>query len=76
MMHEHFTELLRDIYDAGHINSSQARELRRLFLEGSPYGAIHMARLRLENDIARGVITDSGPFCLLWEENLQPAPED
>ncbi|AFY38696.1 adenylate cyclase [[Leptolyngbya] sp. PCC 7376] len=65
MMHEHFTELLRDIYDRGHMDQSQAKELRRLFLEMSSYNATHIARLRLENDIAQGIITNSGPFCLL-----------
>ena len=60
-MHEHFTELLRDIYETGHINQNQAKELRKLFLEGFPYSTIHIARLRLENDIARGLITNSEP---------------
>ena len=57
MMPKHINELLHKIYSTGQINSSQADELKRAFQENSPY-AVHMARLRLENDIAHGVISD------------------
>lgn len=63
MMPNYVNELLQKIYSTGQINPKQAQALKRAFQEASPY-AVHMARLRLENDIAHGVIADvnSGKF--------------
>ena len=63
MMPKHVNELIQKIYRAGCIEPSQAKELKKAFQECSPQMA-HMARLRLENDIAHGVISDgnSGDF--------------
>ena len=57
-MPKYINELLQRIYTTGYIDSQQSRELKRVFQEDSPY-AVHMARLRLENDIAHGVISET-----------------
>ena len=64
MMPKHINELLQKIYSTGYIDSHQAQELKRAFQENSPY-VMHMARLRLENDIAHGVIANTDPSYLL-----------
>lgn len=57
-MSEHFNELLEQIYSTHSISADQARELRQIFLNTSSKHNVHISRLRLENDIARGLIAN------------------
>ncbi|OKH19262.1 hypothetical protein NIES208_03140 [[Limnothrix rosea] IAM M-220] len=64
-MPEYFNELLQQIYSTHYISPHQAQELRQIFLDTSLGDDVHISRLRLENDIARGLITKLDPSSLI-----------
>jgi hypothetical protein len=56
---DEFTQLIKEIYAKRHINTNQAHKLEQLLWQVPTNQALHLAHLRLQNDIANGEISSA-----------------
>jgi hypothetical protein len=56
---DEFTQLIKEIYAKRHINLHQAQQLEQLLWQIPADQSLHLAHLRLQNDIANGKISSA-----------------
>lgn len=56
---DEFTQLIKEIYAKRHISVSQAQTLEQLLWQLPSNQSLHLAHLRLQNDIANGKISSA-----------------